>query len=186
MHESPINSINCIKSQTENINKHIRDSQKPMIKIRDVKLRENGKKTSLTEKIQNFELNEKNTKSEKNQKPAKIQKTAENLTEVKGSMIKWRQGDLIGTGSCGQVYRAMNCMSGQIFAVKKVRTQMNDQMSQRSLEREMSILRQIDHPNIIKCYGYEKLDENMHFYMEYVPGGKFKFKLNFDTKYIIL
>ena len=33
--------------------------------------------------------------------------------------FKWKKGDLIGQGSFGQVFRAMNLESGQIFAVKK-------------------------------------------------------------------
>ena len=39
--------------------------------------------------------------------------------EIYGSIIKWKLGDLIDCGSFSQVFRAMDCDTGKIFAVKK-------------------------------------------------------------------
>ena len=141
-------SSEFLKNRTENLNQRLKTTPKSLIRIREIVLKN----------------------SEEN-KPNLSRKPLEALSDIKGSQIRWKQGDLIGTGSCGQVYRAMNCATGQIFAVKKVNIQCKDQGFHRALEREMAILKRLNHPNIIKCYGYETLEENVHFYMEYVPGG---------------
>lgn len=37
-----------------------------------------------------------------------------------GRKIQWKKGDLLGHGTFGNVYRALDCNSGKIFAVKTV------------------------------------------------------------------
>lgn len=39
--------------------------------------------------------------------------------EIFGKIIKWKMGDFINCGSFSQVFRAMDCNTGKIFAVKK-------------------------------------------------------------------
>ena len=39
---------------------------------------------------------------------------------VQGKEICFRMGDFIGSGSFGQVYRAMNVDTGMVFAVRKI------------------------------------------------------------------
>ena len=36
--------------------------------------------------------------------------------------IRWRKGELIGAGAYGRVYMGMNLESGELIAVKQVRT----------------------------------------------------------------
>jgi uncharacterized membrane protein len=40
--------------------------------------------------------------------------------KVQGNIIKWKEGNIIGKGSYGEVIKAMNIKDGSLFAVKKL------------------------------------------------------------------
>lgn len=42
------------------------------------------------------------------------------LKKLQGNLIKWKEGSKIGTGTYGEVIRAINVKNATIFAVKKV------------------------------------------------------------------
>ncbi|MBI3467129.1 MAG: serine/threonine protein kinase [Planctomycetes bacterium] len=78
----------------------------------------------------------------------------------------------IGAGGMGFVYRAKYIKTGQIVALKILPSGMagNDKAAAR-FDRELSILKQLRHPNIIRCFG-GGLKDNQRFYaMELVEGG---------------
>ena len=57
---------------------------------------------------------------------------------------------------------------------------------------EIRILKQLDHPNIVKIYEYFQDEENVYFIMEYLKGGSLYEKLKLvgrfgerETAYII-
>ena len=76
--------------------------------------------------------------------------------------IGWIRGNLIGKGSFGSVYLGMNPQNGTIMAVKQVALATQAGLSNnngmhmhqiRSLEREIAILKELDHPNIVRYLG---------------------------------
>ncbi|KAL6201835.1 hypothetical protein ACLB2K_025547 [Fragaria x ananassa] len=79
--------------------------------------------------------------------------------------IKWRKGDLIGSGAFGRVYMAMNTESGELIAVKEAHTKV--------LQEEVTLLETLSHPKIVRCLGIEREeeDETLTMLLEYVPGG---------------
>lgn len=40
---------------------------------------------------------------------------------IQGSQIQWQQGRLLGSGTTGEVYEAINIMTAEMFVVKKIR-----------------------------------------------------------------
>ncbi|KLO13533.1 Pkinase-domain-containing protein [Schizopora paradoxa] len=92
--------------------------------------------------------------------------------------IKWIRGALIGSGSFGQVYLGMDAMNGLLMAVKQVPlpsgTGPNEERKRvnlRALEREIDLLRDLQHENIVQYLDSSSDDQYLNIFLEYVPGG---------------
>ncbi|KIO31636.1 hypothetical protein M407DRAFT_67689 [Tulasnella calospora MUT 4182] len=99
--------------------------------------------------------------------------------EAPPAAIKWAKGELIGKGTYGRVYLALNVTTGEMIAVRQVEMPQNigdeDDLRQvsivKALETEQQTLEKLDHPNIVHCLGFEKTKEFFNVFLEYVPGG---------------
>ncbi|KIO31656.1 hypothetical protein M407DRAFT_67775 [Tulasnella calospora MUT 4182] len=93
--------------------------------------------------------------------------------------VKWVKGELIGKGTYGRVFLALNVTTGEMMAVKQVEMPqtISDQEDVRqisivkALESEQQTLEKLDHPNIVQYLGFEKTKEFFSVFLEYVPGG---------------
>ncbi|KAF7320074.1 MAP kinase kinase kinase [Mycena kentingensis (nom. inval.)] len=93
--------------------------------------------------------------------------------------FKWVRGDLIGRGTYGRVYLALNATTGEMMAVKQVeipRTASDKNDSRQvtvvqALKMESETLKVLDHPNIVQYLGFEETPSNLSIFLEYVPGG---------------
>ncbi|CUM68210.1 uncharacterized protein PRCAT00005931001 [Priceomyces carsonii] len=91
----------------------------------------------------------------------------------------WLQGARIGSGSFGTVYLGMNPMTGELMAVKQVRfpdvskSEHSKVAVFEALRREMFILKELNHENIVRYLGSSSDCDNQIFniFIEYVPGG---------------
>ncbi|KAM9896065.1 hypothetical protein OXX69_010793, partial [Metschnikowia pulcherrima] len=102
--------------------------------------------------------------------------TSEDSNSYEGR--KWLQGARIGAGSFGTVYLGMNPMSGELMAVKQVPIPTGSSKQneiQRSmitaLQREMTLLKELDHENIVLYYGSSSDENFLNIFLEYIPGG---------------
>ena len=100
---------------------------------------------------------------------------------------KWMKGALIGQGSFGSVYLALHAVTGELLAVKQVETpspganSANDSRKKSmidALKREISLLRDLQHPNIVQYLGASSSAEHLNIFLEYVPGGSVQTMLN--------
>jgi mitogen-activated protein kinase kinase kinase len=91
--------------------------------------------------------------------------------------FKWVKGDLIGKGTHGSVYLGLNATTGEMFAVKQVDVpdigRDNERMKTMmdALNAEIETLKDLDHPYIVQYLGYERTDQTLSIFLEYVPGG---------------
>ncbi|QRW00346.1 STE/STE11 kinase [Ceratobasidium sp. AG-Ba] len=93
--------------------------------------------------------------------------------------FKWVKGQLIGRGSFGRVYHAMNLTTGEMIAVKQVelpKTESDKADSRQTsvveaLKSESNTLRDLDHPHIVQYLGFERTSDTLSIFLEYVPGG---------------
>lgn len=85
----------------------------------------------------------------------------------------WQRGRLLGRGSYGKVYGAMDLATGRWFAVKQVRIGGDDASVQAvaALEREVSLLRRLSHPNIVDYLGTERTARRLYIQLELCSGG---------------
>ncbi|KAJ7760472.1 Pkinase-domain-containing protein [Mycena metata] len=96
----------------------------------------------------------------------------------------WKIGRTIGTGSSGRVRVARNSKTGQYAAIKIVSKNVLDstrslnhladdtEHSQLSLEREIVVMKLIDHPNIMQLYDVWETSTELYLILEYVKGGE--------------
>ncbi|KAJ7592704.1 kinase-like domain-containing protein [Mycena floridula] len=95
------------------------------------------------------------------------------------TIFKWVRGELIGRGTYGRVYLALNATTGEMIAVKQVEIprSASDKNDSRhitvvqALKLESETLKDLDHPNIVQYLGFEETPENLSIFLEYVPGG---------------
>lgn len=60
----------------------------------------------------------------------------------------YRIGKVLGTGSYGYVRQGVNIVTGEQFAIKTLK----DTQNKKGIQREIAILKLLDHPNIVKLY----------------------------------
>ena len=76
----------------------------------------------------------------------------------------------LGKGGYSIVYLVRHKDSGKKYALKKaMKYRKGKNRAERTL-MEVDILRDLDHPNIIKLYGWFEDDENVYLVLEYIPG----------------
>ena len=67
---------------------------------------------------------------------------------------QWKKLGIIGKGSYGQVYRALDINTGYIFAVKEVNSKIKRRTLVQALQVERETLKELEHPNIVRYLGF--------------------------------
>ncbi|EKM61246.1 uncharacterized protein PHACADRAFT_83951 [Phanerochaete carnosa HHB-10118-sp] len=100
-------------------------------------------------------------------------------SDTSPAIFRWVRGELIGKGTYGKVYLALNATTGEMIAVKQVeipRTASDKNDSRQvsvveALKLESETLKDLDHPNIVQYLGFEETPTFLSIFLEYVPGG---------------
>ncbi len=84
---------------------------------------------------------------------------------------KYRIEEHIGRGGMAEVYRAYDLQRGVYLALKILREDLaEDIVFIRRFEREAKTLAVLQHPNIVRFYGFERSDGYVYMLMEYIEG----------------
>jgi len=96
---------------------------------------------------------------------------------------KYEYIQMLGCGAFGKVrlYVDRQCKSFR-YAIKTLKKDYFNKHILDSIEREVDILRSLDHPNIVKYFETYEDDHFIHIVMEYIPGDNL-FKLITNKKY---
>ncbi len=78
-------------------------------------------------------------------------------------------GQEIGRGGFSIVYEATNKKTGEMFACKSIKTKF---IKKRLLDREIEIMKECDHENILKLYNVFEEKKYLHLILELVKGGE--------------
>ena len=78
----------------------------------------------------------------------------------------------LGEGAYGKVSECIHRESRQKFAVKVLQKMHMDSVQQEKLINEMRILRELDHPNIVKIMEYFEDEEKFYIVTELCSGGE--------------
>uniref|UniRef100_A0A915CVI5 Ste24 endopeptidase n=1 Tax=Ditylenchus dipsaci TaxID=166011 RepID=A0A915CVI5_9BILA len=77
----------------------------------------------------------------------------------------------LGSGSFGSVYLVMNLRDKCLTAMKQIHVRRENNAALKALVDEVDILRQLDHPNLVKYYGVEVHKDELLIFMEYCSEG---------------
>jgi len=92
-------------------------------------------------------------------------------------MDRFKRLEKLGEGTYGVVYKAIDINTGDTLALKKIRLDAEDEGIPSTAIREISLLKQLHHPNIVRLYDvilteqkltmiFEFLDQDLKKYMD--------------------
>ncbi|KAL0209653.1 hypothetical protein RCL1_008491 [Eukaryota sp. TZLM3-RCL] len=87
------------------------------------------------------------------------------------SNINFKKGELLGRGAFGSVYLGLDCDTGMLMAIKEFPRIDKSTAELVEIQQEIDLMKTLTHPNIVKYYGSQSSLDNLHVFMEYVPGG---------------
>ncbi|AOA63360.1 MAP kinase kinase kinase [Komagataella phaffii CBS 7435] len=107
---------------------------------------------------------------------------ARNLSKLKDGngdykQFSWVRGEMIGKGTYGKVFLALNVTTGEMMAVKQVDLPSSGHNSSVFKEvvdailSEVDTLSDLDHDNIVQYLGFEQRAQTYTLFLEYVAGG---------------
>jgi serine/threonine protein kinase len=74
----------------------------------------------------------------------------------------------VGEGTYGVVYKAKDRATGEFVALKKIRLEVEDEGIPSTALREISLLRELDHPNIVKLKDVEHAEGRLYLVFEWL------------------
>ncbi|PCH40431.1 kinase-like protein [Wolfiporia cocos MD-104 SS10] len=83
----------------------------------------------------------------------------------------YQLGDSLGKGAFGQVYRALNWATGETVAVKEIQLSNIPKSEIGQIMSEIDLLKNLNHPNIVKYKSFEKTPEYLYIILEFCENG---------------
>ncbi|BGP45030.1 Protein kinase of the Mitotic Exit Network [Rhodotorula kratochvilovae] len=93
------------------------------------------------------------------------------LREKGKPVLTYQLGECIGRGQFGSVYRALNLSSGQVVAVKRILLEGKTEHEIEQLSGEVSLLRRLAHPSIVRYEGAVRTEHYLNIILEYAESG---------------
>ena len=91
--------------------------------------------------------------------------------QAQSRLGKYKCGLEIGRGGYATVFQALNTETGDFVAIKRVSLQNIDQDDLNSIEHEISLLKKLHNPNIVKYIDTIKTQDYLHIVLEYMENG---------------
>lgn len=92
----------------------------------------------------------------------------ETLTSETRGVDVYIRLEKVGEGTYGVVYKAQNKITGQLVAQKKIRLESETEGIPATALREISILRQLHHPNVVQLLDVVLEETKLHLIFEYL------------------
>ncbi|CAG8611906.1 10892_t:CDS:2, partial [Dentiscutata erythropus] len=94
-----------------------------------------------------------------------------NSKPVGQTIGKYQLGECLGKGAVSSVYRALNWETGEAVAVKQVKLSSIAKSELTFIMTEIELLKNLNHPNIVKYKDYVKSKEHLNIILEFCENG---------------
>lgn len=110
------------------------------------------------------------SREERQERPSR-EGTAQRAAQDVVGLKDFQLGDCLGKGAFGSVYRALNWNTGETVAIKQVRLENLGGVELKTIMLEIDLLKNLNHPNIVKYNGFVKSSESLYIILEYCENG---------------
>jgi cyclin-dependent kinase len=87
---------------------------------------------------------------------------------MKPRIDRYEKLEKIGEGTYGVVYKAKDAVTGDVFALKKIRLESEEEGIPSTAIREISLLKELQHPNIVRLHDVVHTDKKLTLVFEYL------------------
>jgi cyclin-dependent kinase len=99
---------------------------------------------------------------------------------MKSKLDKYEKLEKLGEGTYGVVYKAQDKVSKELFALKKIRLESEDEGIPSTAIREIALLKELQHPNVVRIHDVIHTNKKLILVFEYVDTDLKKFMNQFD------
>ena len=87
---------------------------------------------------------------------------------MKSKIDKYEKLEMIGEGTYGVVHKAKDTDTGEIYALKKIRLESEEEGIPSTAIREIALLKELQHPNIVRLVNVLHTDKKLTLVFEYL------------------
>jgi len=91
-----------------------------------------------------------------------------NITKPVSGLDKYQKLEKLGEGTYGVVYKAQNLQTGEYVAIKKIRLEKEEDGVPSTAIREISLLKNLKHPNVVELKEVLFSQEQLYLVFEYL------------------
>ena len=81
---------------------------------------------------------------------------------------RYRKVEKVGEGTYGVVYKAVDQLTGETIALKKIRLEAEDEGVPSTAIREIALLKELNHPNIVRLMSVVHSENKLYLVFEYL------------------
>lgn len=85
-----------------------------------------------------------------------------------GKIDRYEKLENIGEGTYGVVYKARDTQTGEIYALKKIKLETEQEGIPSTAIREIALLKELQHPNIVRLVNVLHTDKKLTLVFEYL------------------
>ena len=97
------------------------------------------------------------------------------LSRKFGGIDQYHKTDKLGEGTYGVVHKAENKETGEIVALKEIRLESEDEGVPCTAIREISLLKELNHPNVVRLYDVIHTEKSLTLVFEFLDTDLKKF-----------
>ena len=87
---------------------------------------------------------------------------------IKSKVDKYEKLQQVGEGTYGVVYRAKDVDTGDIYALKEIKLESEDEGIPSTAIREIALLKELQHPNIVRLVNVLHTDRKLTLVFEFL------------------